>query len=204
MKASSSTELSTSVNPSVYGQAVTFTVTVLASVGTPTGTVDFQDGGTTISGCGASTLVAGQATCITAGLTGGTHTITAVYSGDSNFATSTGTLTPDQVINKHETTSTLTVAFNPLAPGNVLTLVVTSSGSEIPTGTATFKDNGSDLPGCAAVPLVNGTATCTTVGVAAGVHQYSAVYSGDEAQGGSTSSVINLEAISLPLILRED
>lgn len=198
------TSVTSSLNPADYGQTVTFSATVSAASGSPTGTVNFRSDGTTISGCGVSTLVAGQATCITASLAGGTHTITAVYSGDSNFATSTGTLTPDQVINKHETTSTLTVAFNPLAPGNILTLVVTSSGSEIPTGTATFKDNGSDLPGCVAVPVVNGTATCTTVGVAAGVHQYSAVYSGDEAQGGSTSSAINIQSISLPLILRED
>jgi hypothetical protein len=90
--ASTSTALASSANPSVTGQSVTFTATVSATSpgsGTPTGTVNFRDGGTTISGCGTQTLNgSGVATCAST-MTTGSHTITAVYSGDSNYSTST-------------------------------------------------------------------------------------------------------------------
>ena len=90
--ASTSTALASSANPSVTGQSVTFTATVSATSpgsGTPSGTVNFKDGGNTISGCGTQTLNgSGVATCAST-MTTGSHTITAVYSGDSNFSAST-------------------------------------------------------------------------------------------------------------------
>jgi hypothetical protein len=54
--------------------------------GTPTGTVTFRDGSTTL---GTGTLSGGQARFTTSSLSVGTHTITAVYGGDSNFSGST-------------------------------------------------------------------------------------------------------------------
>src|SRR5207244_6290866 len=82
------TALTSSANPSVAGQSVTFTATVSAtsSAGTPTGTVTFQDGATML---GNGTLSGGSVTFSTAALAAGTHTITAVYGGDTNFAPST-------------------------------------------------------------------------------------------------------------------
>ena len=50
--------------------------------GTPTGTVTFMDGGTEL---GTGTLSSKKATFATASLAEGTHSLTAVYSGDSNF-----------------------------------------------------------------------------------------------------------------------
>ena len=91
-QASTGTTLASSPNPSVTGQSVTYTATVTVSspgAGTPTGTVAFKDGGTTIAACSARAVAAGKATCPTAPSTAGPHTITAVYSGDTNFATST-------------------------------------------------------------------------------------------------------------------
>ncbi len=77
-------------NPSTYGQAVTFTATVSpASAGqpTPTGTVTFMDGSTTL---GPGTLDAsGVSTFTTSTLAVGIHSITAVYGGDNNFSNST-------------------------------------------------------------------------------------------------------------------
>src|SRR5207248_2984662 len=84
-----STVVSSSTNPSVSGQSVTFTAAVTATAsgaGTPTGTVTFKDGATTL---GSGTLSGGSATFSTSALAAGTHTITAVYSGDSTFAPST-------------------------------------------------------------------------------------------------------------------
>src|SRR5439155_860696 len=55
-KAGTSTALSSSPNPSVYGQPVTFTAAVSVNSpgsGHPGGTVAFKDGGSDIAGCGA-------------------------------------------------------------------------------------------------------------------------------------------------------
>jgi hypothetical protein len=78
---------SSSPNPSSSGQNVTFTATVAPSLTfpgqpAPTGTVVFDDGQTAI---GSASLVSGTATFTTSSLTIGTHTITAVYSGDDYF-----------------------------------------------------------------------------------------------------------------------
>ena len=81
---STTTTLISSVNPSASGQSVTFTATVAdvaPGVGTPTGTVTFKDGATTI---GTGTLSAGVTTFTTSTLAIGTHSITAVYGGDTN------------------------------------------------------------------------------------------------------------------------
>ena len=89
-QAGTTTTLTSSANPSTSGQSVTFTATVAAvspGTGTPTGTVNFLDNGTTIGT--EATLTAGVATFTTSSLAVGTQSITAVYSGDTNFTTST-------------------------------------------------------------------------------------------------------------------
>jgi hypothetical protein len=91
-KASTTTALSSSPNPSTSGQAVTFTATVAAVApgsGTPTGTVDFLEGSTTLTS-GVTLNGSDQATFTTSSLAVGSHTITANYSGDTDFTASTG------------------------------------------------------------------------------------------------------------------
>jgi hypothetical protein len=83
-KASTSVTLTSSQNPSNFGQAVTFTATVTGA--SPTGTVTFKDGATVL---GTSTLNAGRAAFTTSSLSVGNHPITAVYGGDTNNAAST-------------------------------------------------------------------------------------------------------------------
>ncbi|MGY8711218.1 autotransporter domain-containing protein [Bradyrhizobium sp. 18BD] len=80
----SSVALVASPNPSLVGQAVTFTATVSGL--SPTGTVTFRDGATTL---GTGILSSGRATLTISALTSGTHAITAVYSGDTSNATGT-------------------------------------------------------------------------------------------------------------------
>jgi uncharacterized delta-60 repeat protein len=82
--------LVSSLNPSHRDQLVTFTATVTGH--TPTGTVTFLDGAQIIAGCGSIVLSASKATCSTATLTRGTHSITAAYSGDANNAGSTSSV----------------------------------------------------------------------------------------------------------------
>ncbi|PYT74683.1 MAG: hypothetical protein DMG39_02235, partial [Acidobacteria bacterium] len=86
-KVGDSTSVASSNNPSIFGSAVTFTATVTSSAtGIPTGTVTFQDGPATL---GTGMLSGGNATLATSALVGGVHSITAVYGGDANFASST-------------------------------------------------------------------------------------------------------------------
>jgi hypothetical protein len=85
----SNASLVSSQNPSAVGQLVTFTATVTGSPGTPTGTVTFTDGATTL---GTVPLAGGTASLATSSLSAGTHTITATYGGDANFVASSASL----------------------------------------------------------------------------------------------------------------
>jgi hypothetical protein len=76
--------VSSNNNPSTFGQSVTFTAIVSPS--TATGTVQFLDGGSII---GTGAVSAGTASFATNSLTSGAHSITAVYTGDTNDSSST-------------------------------------------------------------------------------------------------------------------
>ncbi len=109
MQDSTTTGLTSSDNPSVFGQSVTFTATVSANApgsGTPTGSVTFEDGTTTL---GTGTLSGGVATFSTTSLSVATHSITAVYGGDGNFTTSTSSIV-SQTVNQASTATTLTAS----------------------------------------------------------------------------------------------
>ncbi|MGP0067962.1 MAG: Ig-like domain repeat protein [Isosphaeraceae bacterium] len=89
------TAVTASTNPSNVGQALTLTATVTANPpgsGTPTGSVDFFDT-TTNTDLGSVAVSSGIAALTTSSLPLGNQTITASYSGDGNFLTSTGTVT---------------------------------------------------------------------------------------------------------------
>ena len=85
-KASTSTVVSSSVNPSKAGQTVRFSVVVTSTTTTPVGSVNFLDGSTVLA---TVTLAGGKATYSTSALAAGTHNITAVYTGTSNITGST-------------------------------------------------------------------------------------------------------------------
>ncbi|MFP5277208.1 MAG: pectinesterase family protein [Acidobacteriota bacterium] len=87
--------LSSSLNPVLLDNAVTFTAKVSGTGGTPTGTVNFLDGTTVI---GAGTLSGGAASFSSAALTVGAHSITASYSGDTNFTAATSSVLAQSVI----------------------------------------------------------------------------------------------------------
>ena len=97
VQATTTTVVTSSANPSGIGLSVTFTATVTPQgLGTPTGVVTFLDGTTTL--CGKVALSSGKATCTPASLALGTHSITAVYSGDPNFLGSTSLVLTQTVL----------------------------------------------------------------------------------------------------------
>ena len=88
-KAATTTALASSANPSVKGQAVTFTATVTAVApgkGTPTGTVTFKDGATVL---GTAAVSGGKASLATSSLAVGSHSMSATYNGSTSFLTGT-------------------------------------------------------------------------------------------------------------------
>ena len=195
------TQLTSSQNPSSYLQPVTFTATVTGiGGGSPTGTVAFTADGNVI--CAAVPLVPIQngstATCLIATLTAGSHNILASYSGDSTFAPSSGKLT--QTVAKSSTTTLMTSAPNPSQVHQLVTIMAVVSGQfgGTPTGTVNFSDGTKLL--CMAVLLDNsGKASCQTQSLAAGTHQLGAFYSGDNnfsTSSGSTMQTVNNGSIS--------
>lgn len=178
------TTVTPQVTPAVTGESLAFTAAVApsgASTGSPTGTVTF--GGVTCDGgSNVQPLSGGTAQCtVSGGLVSqkAAYPVTAAYSGDTNFAASTGT--GSQVVTPAATTITLTPSAGSctgdvctIGAGTAVNFVATAaasgtdSGSGTPGGTFTFAilkpgtkasypcDGGSNV-----IPLVAGTTTCT-------------------------------------------
>src|SRR5205085_9079019 len=95
---STATAFITSVNPSVSGQAITLTATVVAvapAAGTPSGTVTFFDGATNLGS--AALDASGQATLSIASLAVGSHSLSASYSGDGTVEPTSSAMLPQTV-----------------------------------------------------------------------------------------------------------
>ena len=144
-------ELASSQNPSIQGESVTLTGTVMTSVPglpTPTGTITFTYGSTSVP----VTMTNGAASYSTTTLPLGNTTVVASYSGDSNFnpAASLGLL---QVVNPAPLTITTTtlpdavqnVSFTGtvLATGGIGPYSFSISGGSLPTGLSINSGNGS-------------------------------------------------------------
>ena len=100
--------MTSNFNPSALGQTVVFTATVLGTGATPTGTVTFFDGASSLGSVALN--ASANASLSTAALSVGSHSITANYGGDANYTSSTGALT--QVVNKANQ-ATLTATATP-------------------------------------------------------------------------------------------
>ncbi|HTS35601.1 MAG TPA: Ig-like domain repeat protein [Candidatus Solibacter sp.] len=184
-----STAVSSSQNPSIYGQSVTFTAVVSSAIGAPPNgeTVTFKQGSTAI---GTSTLNKGSATFSISTLkTGGSDNIKAVYTGDSTFSGSTSAVIA-QVVNPAPTTTTVGSSLNPANVGQSVTLtaVVAPQFSGSVTGSVTFY-NGSTKLGSAT--LSGGAASLAKTNLPAGSDPITAVYKGNTTFLTSTSKAFN-------------
>jgi hypothetical protein len=152
-QATPSTAVTFSANPVGTGANETITATVSVPAATqPTGTVDFFDGGTQLNSTsvpltqvvvnqGGSPAILYTASFTTTFSGIGSHTITATYNGDTNFAVNTSPGTPLSVVNS--TTTTVTTD-NPVASpsGDTIDLTATvASDGGTPAGTVQFYDD---------------------------------------------------------------
>ena len=181
--------LTSSVNPGTLNVPVTFTAVVSNQLPiAATGPVNFLDGTVQI---GTGTLnTAGLATFTTSSLKTGTHSITAVYAGDSNNGASTSPALAETI--KQTTSTALTSSQDPSTAGMPVTLTATVSGpagsATIPGGTVTFTDGSTNL---GQITLnASGVATLTTSTLQGGQHSITASYAGDALDLVSQSAVL--------------
>lgn len=186
---------------------MTFTATISAAgpgSGTPTATVQFKDGASNLGA--PATLSSGAATSSPiSSLTVGSHSITAVYSGDSNFSGSTSPALTQSVTSGPPTATTTAISnivlYPPTTPGEqpgivhlgqstTVTATVRTAAAGSPTGSvALFDEHGAQIG-----PSMNLAGTGTTQNVTfppfelgLGAHNVSAKYSGDGTFQASSS-----------------
>ncbi|MDO9313538.1 MAG: IPTL-CTERM sorting domain-containing protein [Burkholderiaceae bacterium] len=182
--APSQTQVISTPNPSAASQSVTLTANVTGS--SPTGTVQFKEGSVNLGA--AVTLVAGQAAYTTNGLSAGTHSITAVYSGDTSNASSVSSALT-QVVSQAGSSVSLSVSpESGITAGQNVTFTATVSGFS-PSGTVQFND-GVTVLGSAA--LSGGEAVLSTNRLSVTTHSITAVYLGDANNAASASGTVSV------------
>ncbi len=194
-QASTSTSITANPSSSVYGQSVTFTASVTVTApggGTPTGTVAFKEGSTTLD---SETLGStGTVSFTTSALAIGSDTITAVYSGDPNFVTSSSSTT--ETVSQASTNTAITANPTSSVYGQSVTFTasvsVVAPGGGTPTGTVAFKEGSTTLDTENLGP--SGTVSFTTSALGVGSDAITAVYSGDP--NFMTSSSSTTESVS--------
>ena len=184
--ASSTVTLASSLNPSTFGASVTLTATVTSGA---TGTVTFEDNGTAISG--AVPISGTTASFATSTLVAGSHAITAVYSGDSNY-NGANSLLLTQTVNMATTGPSTTLSVSPTTvmygdPAVLTAVVGPPSGA---TGTVSFHE-GTTLLGTSSLDGST-TAVFSVSTLNVGTHTITATYNGDVNFPASTSNPATL------------
>jgi trimeric autotransporter adhesin len=194
------TALAVSSTTPLAGGGVTLTATIMPSTaGTVTGTVTFYDNGTAV---GTATVASGQAIAVLTFAAGAGQNLTATYSGDSTYASSTsGAVTVNVAATPAGTSTTalFPTTASALKSANVFFTAQVTGSSVAPTGTMAFYVTNSGVSGGASLPL--GTATLTansattalahfsTAALADGTSQIYAAYQGDANNAPSASGV---------------
>ena len=178
--ATSTTVVTTSGSPSTFGQSVTFTAAVSGENNfvkggkkgmrgqDVTGTVAWSSN----TGCGTTAVTSGNpgtATCTTTTLPGGTDTISATYSGDSNHGGSTGSF--NQVVNP----ASQTITFSQNAPASAVYNSSFTVAANASSGLAvTYASSGSCGNAGATYTMTSGTGACSVTANQPGNSDYAA------------------------------
>ncbi len=187
-KLTSTTAIISSKNPSLVNQSITFTATITGSSGTPTGTVTFKDGASTLNTINVDAT--GHAQYQTSALALGNHNITAVYNGNNIYNPSSSSILSQSIVQKFTPTISLLSYPNPSQVGQSASFygVVASSGNPTPTGNVTFKD-GNTVLGTGNLNAAGQTVISTST-LTIGNHSITATYNGNATYFPVTSSVL--------------
>ena len=163
------------MNPSTFGDSVTFTATVtgLAGAEIPTGSVQFSVDGV-LAGAPV-TVAAGSASLVMSGLDAGDHTITVAYAGSENYETSTGAMT--QSVARAETSTVVEADVHPSVYGDAVTFTATVSPHPA-SGTVQFTVDGTDLGSPVAVGPDGAAVSDAISTLGTGDHEVVATFSG--------------------------
>jgi hypothetical protein len=182
------TSLASSLNPSIYGQKVTWTATVTPTgKTTPTGKVNFNWGSQSIGN--AILNSSGVATLTRSNLSADTYPLFAVYVGDANDGPSTSAVL-NQVVTETTTSAALTSSPNPSTQGQAVTFTATiTSRTVTAAGPVTFTA-GKIVLGTA--QLSGGKAKFTTSTLDVGSTRVTVTYDGDSNIAKSSASVTQI------------
>ncbi len=177
-KAAPSLYLTSTPAAPVYGIPVALSALVLGAqnIAAPTGTVQFTDGPTQLP---PQTLGPDGHAVYTSPFTVGTHTITAVYSGDANYQ-APGAASLTLAVGKAPTV--VAVSSDPAQMGQPVMLhssVSLASGSGAITGTVDFTVAGKPVAACTGISISNGSAACQTTFPKLITYTLGANFSGD-------------------------
>jgi len=172
-------------DPSLPGQSVSVNVSVSGSGTTPTGTVAITGADTNCT----ITLSSGSGSCNVTFNTAGAKTLTAIYSGDANYAGSSGTAIHWVSTGTGFTTTTILVHTpDPSIPGHSVAVSVGVSATGItPTGTVAISGAETNCT----ITLSSGNGSCSVVFTTAGPRLLTATYSGDANYAGSSGTAIH-------------
>ncbi len=187
---------SVSPNPSYPLATITLAAAVNSAYTIPTGEVSFLAGSVVLTTAPVGPNGSASATANT--LHAGTHSITARYSGSTQYAASTSNAVTETVLGATTMTS-LSASPNPVAPNLLVTFtakVSTQQSTSAVSGIVTFKDGAVTL-GTSAVGA-SGIATYSTSTLLTGTHSLTAVYGGSQDLNGSTSGIVPLVVTGIP------
>ena len=176
--------LASSLNPAIYGQAITWSAQVSTrAVAPPTGTVKFSWGSSNDPGLldpeGVATLTRYR-------LNAGSYPVTATYKGDATHAASTSALL-SQVVRQATTSATIVSSNNPSLQGEAVTFEVTITSPTVrPAGPVTFTAGGVEV---GRVELSAGRAKLTMAALPTGSTAITARYLGDSNVAGTSASL---------------
>jgi hypothetical protein len=172
LSATTTTLTASPLSPQNLGSTVSLTAAVPAS---GSGTVKFESGGTTIAGCGSEIVTSGYAICTTKLLATGTDSLTAVYSGDANYLTSTSSALLFTISSSLVQPTSPFVIASTTSPFNTTLALVTTGGSGsgaisfiVANGTAT----GCSLSGVDLSLPTNVSGTCLVIATQASASGY--------------------------------
>jgi hypothetical protein len=168
------TKVTSSYNPAGGHDTIKLSTTTTPSP--DGGTMQYTIGGTTIAGCASQPLTDGKSTCQVKLPGHGNYEVTAVYSGDALFQTSTSQTLLEEVLQN----SGVSIRTNKgVAKRGEVIHFTSTVAAKFGTGNLTFTNNGRGIPGCGKVRLRFGVGVCTVRNLSVGRHDVSVAFSGN-------------------------